>query len=297
MLLSNSRRRTVTTTAALTAAGFTLIEVLISLAILAFISLSIYQGTTQTFRMRDVVIQEGDFYNGIRLSMSILERDLNLLFSPISFVPAPSKKPPGGQPGAPGAGGFANRGQPGTEGPDLDPNSQEFQNSDLARTTDFWLGATNKAGVKLSRFTGEGEKMTFVTASHQRIYKDRLESEFIKVTFELRDERPDDPGFEGTKTLVKVIDTNVFDDIEKKEGSKKVYPILPGVKKIAFRYYRKDKTTWDNKWDNSKEDDYKSTYPNLVEVKLEATGGKRLNFEGIYVLKPGVSMYGLEKTY
>jgi prepilin-type N-terminal cleavage/methylation domain-containing protein len=274
--------------------GFTLIEVLISLAILTFISMSIYQGTTQTFRMRDVVI-----FNGIRLSMSVLERDLNMLFSPISFIPAPAKR---SNPGAIGGEQPSSRRSGGTNPNDgdteeFDPNNADFQNSDLARTTDFWIGATNKAGVKMSRFTGEAEKVSFIAASHQRLYKDRQESEFIKVTYELREEKNEEFGIEGTKTLYKIIDTNVFDDVEKKDTSKKVYPILPGVKKITFRYYRRQKKSWDRTFDNSKNDDLKNTYPDLVEVKLEVSAGKRLNFDGIYVLKPGISLYGLDRTF
>jgi prepilin-type N-terminal cleavage/methylation domain-containing protein len=65
-----------------TTAGFTLIEVLISIVILTFISLGIYQSTTETFHLREILSNEGDFYNSIRLSMNIMQRDISMIYSP-----------------------------------------------------------------------------------------------------------------------------------------------------------------------------------------------------------------------
>src|SRR5690348_1896944 len=49
-------------------AGFTLIEVMVSMAIMVFISLAIYQAMTETYKLREVLSVEGDFYNSIRLA-------------------------------------------------------------------------------------------------------------------------------------------------------------------------------------------------------------------------------------
>ena len=42
--------------------GFTLVEVMIAIVLLVMISVAIYQATTQTFRYRAKIINEGDFY-------------------------------------------------------------------------------------------------------------------------------------------------------------------------------------------------------------------------------------------
>ena len=75
------------------AGGFTLIEVLIAIVILAFISLGLYNAITETYRVRETLSTEGDFHNGIRLSMNILQRDLTLLYSPIGLLPSPAPSP------------------------------------------------------------------------------------------------------------------------------------------------------------------------------------------------------------
>src|SRR3954470_4695672 len=83
-------------------AGFTLLEVLISMVILMFIGIAISQMTTKTFELRDVLSNEGDFYNGIRLSMQIIQRDVALMYSPVLILPDYPKQPTTpGQPGSP----------------------------------------------------------------------------------------------------------------------------------------------------------------------------------------------------
>src|SRR3954467_2214180 len=91
-------------------AGFTLLEVLIVMAILAFISLGIYRATTETFRLRDSIAAEGDFYNNIRLAMTLLNRDVATMYSPTILLNTPS---PSASPGAPGAPSPASQPAPG----------------------------------------------------------------------------------------------------------------------------------------------------------------------------------------
>src|SRR5687768_12421427 len=67
--------------------GFTIIELLISIALLVIISFSIYQATTETYKLRDVLQDEGEFYNGVRMAMTIMNRDVVLLYSPLNVVP------------------------------------------------------------------------------------------------------------------------------------------------------------------------------------------------------------------
>src|SRR5215213_6023098 len=76
-------------------AGFTLLEVLISISILVFISFGIYQATTNTFRLRDVLMNEGDFYNGIRMASSVVQRDVALIYSPALILPPKPRLPDG----------------------------------------------------------------------------------------------------------------------------------------------------------------------------------------------------------
>jgi prepilin-type N-terminal cleavage/methylation domain-containing protein len=265
-------------------AGFTLLEVLISIFLLVVISAAIYQATTQTFRLRDVLQNEGDFYNGIRLSMGVIDRDVSLLFSPVIMLP-PKKKDPN-QP----AGGTGQGDAPLTAA-ELQER-EEIQNQGLDRATAFWGGMLDKTGLRPSRFVGAADKLTFVSASHIRIYKEARESDFAKVTYELQSDR-DNPG---AKLLVRLEDPNVFDDEEKlasRYKSRRTYPLLRGVKKLVFAYYRRDKERWEARWDSDSQDT-KNKYPDAVRVQLEVTGPARLSFEGTYQFKPEIPLDGLK---
>ena len=266
--------------------GFTLIEVLISITLLIIISLSIYQATTQTYRYRDTLIREGDFYNGIRLSMGIMERDIALLFSPKlmnpNYSPAPSPSPDGNSPyGGP---------PPAVQ----DPVLTELLSSELGQVTDYWLGATDKTGIRDSRFVGTENTIRFISASHQRIYRNYPESDFAKIMYEIRDDTDED-AIDGTKVLYKIEDPNVFDDVEKKGDTSKQYALLPGIKSLKFRYYRKDKKTWERLWDSSKAD-LLGLFPDLIEVQIEVTAAGRQNFSGTFTFKPEGPLGELDAT-
>ncbi|MCM2324120.1 MAG: prepilin-type N-terminal cleavage/methylation domain-containing protein [Oligoflexia bacterium] len=267
--------------------GFTLLEVLIALAILVFISLGIYQATVETYRLRDILSTEGDFYNQIRLSMEIMQKDLAAMYSPGLMAPAPSPSP--GIP-APGSGGFGVPAAP-------DAESQTLLSGELGQTSEFWLPATDKTGLRNSRFKGTETKMSFITLSHQRIYKDSPESDFSKVTYELlRDENNRDAE---TLVLVKTENAEAFntDDQREKEKSRSFF-LLPGITKARFRYLRKNKEEWKeySAWDNASED-FKNAYPDLIEVSLSVKGPSRLTFEGVFKLRPEVPLRGINPSH
>lgn len=283
--------------------GFTLVEVMISILLLVLISIAIYQATTQTFRYRAKIINEGDFYGGIRLAMGLMDRDVGALFSPVNLNPNNFKeaKKKTADPNAPGGAspfGFQRPQNPGAAaGGDDDASDatalDELSRSDLGKVSDYWLAATDLTAIRPSRFQGTENRLQFISASHQRVYKDTPDSEFAKITYELQTTKS--PDVEGTKTLVRTEDPNVFDDSAKKNESLKSYSLLPGVKSFVFRYYRKDKRAWERSWDSNR-DDMKGLYPDLIELTVEVAGLNRSSFKGIYMMRPEGLFYGLDTT-
>jgi len=219
--------------------GFTLIEVMIAIVLLVMISVAIYQATTQTFRYRARIINEGDFYGGIRLAMGLIDRDVAALFSPVNFTPNNFKKEPtlpADQ--LPQANPFGTQPKPTDDKAAADAALlDELARSDVGQTNDYWLGATDLTTIRPSRFVGTENRLQFVSSSHMRVYKNTPESEFTKIIYELRDDK-DSQVVEGTKLLVRIENPTVFSE-EKKLQNPKLYPLLPGVKSFKFRYYRK----------------------------------------------------------
>ncbi len=250
--------------------GFTLLEVLISIFLLVIISLSIYQATTETYKLRDVLMTEGDFHNGVRLAMGVLDRDISLLYTPLIMLPEEK----------------AALAQP-ADAQDLDA----IISTD--RSSVYWSPAVNKTGVRPSHFAGTDSKLTFVSVSHIRIYKERPESEFTQVSFYL-DSDPFDRAAEG-KVLFKTSDPNAFDEGGKVEQFKRTLPLLHGVKKWKYEYYSKERDRWDSSWDSESADN-KNVYPDMIRVTLEVVGPSRLVFEGKYYFRPEIPLHGIDPS-
>ena len=263
-------------------AGFTLLEVLIAIVIMAFISMVIYQAITETYKVRETLSNEGDFYNGIRLAMNILQRDVTLLYSPVALIPPSPSPSPGAQ-------------QPQTQQPPVGANGQT--DPELAQTFEYWGPASDKLGTRPSHFIGTENKLTFVANSHLRVYKETQESEFAKIGYELTKDDADP----NSQMLVKVENTDVFTrEAKTRDPTERRYPLLHGIKKLKYRFYRKDKDEWGPKWDSDidefKDPSGRYLYPDIIEVTLQVAGPLKLQFEGRFLFRPELPLRALNPS-
>jgi prepilin-type N-terminal cleavage/methylation domain-containing protein len=261
--------------------GFTLLEVLISMFLLVVISFATYQATTETFKLRDVLSTEGEFYNSIRLAVSILQRDLENAYSPV--VLRPEQRP---------------RGIPGQDDLQLQQQQQIPPagfglNRDIMQS-DFFSSEIDRFGIRSTRMSGTDSKLFWVNSDNMRMYRDSRESDFLKISYFLEQEK--DSEYEpGSSTLVRSASPEAFIYDETKDKSVKVYRLLHGIKKLKFRYYRKDKDQWSDSWD-SESADTKESFPDIVELQIEVSAPKGLNFEGRYQIRPEVPLHGVPAT-
>jgi prepilin-type N-terminal cleavage/methylation domain-containing protein len=259
-------------------AGFTLLEVLVAIFILTFISLGIFQATTQTYGLRQTLSEEGDFYNEIRLSMNIVQRDVTSLYSPIYVDPKYNPTPTASSSPPPFTQQTSNPANP------VDPT--------LAQTYDYWEPAIDSMGVRPSRFVGTEKKISFVANSHVRVYKETPESEFSTITYDLA---KDDTNPE-LQMLVKTESTDAFTlDPRHADPYIRTYALLHGIKKFAYRFYRKDKDEWGPKWDTDI-DEFKNIYPDIVELTVEALGPHKMLFDGRYLFKPELPLRAIDPS-
>lgn len=252
--------------------GFTVLEVLISIFLLVIISFAIYQSTTETYKLRDVLSNEGDFYNTVRLSMSVFQRDLENAYSPLSISPEPAASASPSPPSASTA----------------DAESQENT------PNEYYASSKDRHGIRPSRLHGTENTLTWISSSNLRMYQDSRESEYLKVKYELVSERdPDYPP--GLKMLVRTVSPDAFEYEEEKDQSRKRYTLLHGIKNWKYRFYSKEKKQWLGSWD-SDSSDHKNLLPDLVEIQLEVDAPKGLSFNGSYQFRPETPLNGLPAT-
>lgn len=226
--------------------GFTLIEMMIAMTILAFIALAVYNNTVQTYKLRDNVEQEGDFFNALRVTLDLMGRDIGQMYSPkIAALP-----------------GESGKAQSNTQ---QNSTGTFASNGASADPTEFWGSPINQFGVRPSRLQGEATKLMFVSNGHMRLFRDSHESDFAKITYAL--EEDSDKANSRKTTLVKRENTAAFDDEEKKEDEVR-YPLLTNVKKLEFSFLDGEKDQWHPRWDTASAD-HKDKFPDVIQVTIE----------------------------
>jgi prepilin-type N-terminal cleavage/methylation domain-containing protein len=268
-------------------AGFTLMEILIVIAILAFISLGIYQATVQTFTIRDSIQREGEFYNGIHLVMGIVERDIAQMYTPLIMIqngpaPAPSGTPAG-----------AARPSP---TPSNQPQISSGASADLEHDGTYWAAALDNSGLRPSRFQGSDKSISFISASHVRMYKDMPEADLVKITYEFKTDSspPEGTKLDSPSMLSKTENVDAFENDEFKDKQYGVvYPLLHGITKFKFGFYDKRKEKWETSWDSEKVD---NLFPDIIRVEFEVHGPSNMSFEGSYYFRPEAPLNGLNPS-
>lgn len=243
--------------------GFSLIEVMISIAILALISVMIVQTTSRSFQLREDLASEGEFHNSIKLAMNVMERDITHVFSPLMMMIKPKASTEG------------------TAIPVTNPN-----------VSTFWGVPMDSSGLRNSRFQGQERKMSFISSSHERVYKDARESYFVKVTYNIEADPKPAPGQEGTLALFRTINTNAFDTEGDERKTDKTYRILAGIKSANFQYFQRGKDVWIKSWDTANKD-FMNHFPDTVELLLDVLGPGQLSFQGRFHYRLEAPIHGI----
>jgi type II secretion system protein J len=126
--------------------GFTLLEVLVAMGLLAFLSLGIYQVTSSTWDTNTQLNAETTDTTAILLSLQAVESDLERIYTPVlgAYAPKPDDK-----------------------------------------TEQFWSAPVRADGLRRTRFVGKAESVSFVANNNHRVEADTPQSDFQKITWEI----------------------------------------------------------------------------------------------------------------
>lgn len=271
----------------------TLIEVLIAMVILGFISLATYRAISQTYKVRDVLLNEGEFHNTIRLAMSMLGHDIELAYSPWPFLPKPPKSRVGG----------ASESVAPEPTPSAPVDVSFMQQLEERARSKYWLSPISKLGVRPSHFIGTNREISFVTSANARVYRDSRASVFAKVSYSLVDDKSAPSDGPRSLVLVRKSTPRAFEGDLDKDPDERSFPLLRGIEKLEFRYAKSGERNasgseflWLGEWDNLKSE-FSTTLPQIIEVHLIVNGPVRLRFEGTFLFRTEVPARGFARSF
>lgn len=242
--------------------GFTLLELIIVLSILSFLTINIAINIKNAFRARTKIQSQLESMSRVRDALRIIERDLNLAFhyrdleEEIRAAVKKSTQPQqiGGVPPPPPPFGVPQQAP-------MDPKEAERQQNRINPVT---------------HFIGKDDELFFPTLNSNRLEANLQQADFIKVGYFIKSCQP--PGKEkGSECLFRKQSPYVEGDIEK--GGEDVF-LLADVTEFELRYFGRGKQDWNKDW-NTKTGDAvtKDAFPQAVEITLttesEFEGNKR----------------------
>jgi prepilin-type N-terminal cleavage/methylation domain-containing protein len=242
--------------------GFTLIEIIIAMFILAFISVFTVQSIQHALKTKAKVQGEIDKNSTVRDALRIMERDINMAFNyhdPYIALynqaqderlknaqnPKAATTPPP-QPGAtptPTPAPAAN--QP------IDPANYQ------KRTEKIW-----------TQFLGENEKLDFTSLSNIRMMENSPISSQAEIGYQLKPCRKRSNQEQSSNCLWRRIANYLHEDITK-DGQETV--LLENVTEFKLRYLGPGKEEeWSNQWltDDRGDSNTKGKFPYAVEITL-----------------------------
>lgn len=245
-------------------AGFTLIEVMISVVILATLSIMTAMSIRSAVTGKKKLQTKIDIQERIRSAEQVIEKDINLAFhyNDINYdiMKQIQKEQTANPNGAPPP--LDAEGNPLPTPPPLSGAvpKKNVLNEYLAKY---------KEAADKTQFWGEEDKLNFSSLSNIRRYKDSPENDQCEVGYYLAECRNRLVANKRSQCLWRRSSSFIDDKID--EGGNAVV-ILENVKSIHFSYYDPEKKEWIKTWFSDGErvsEDTRNKFPPLVQLALE----------------------------
>ncbi len=246
--------------------GMSLIELLISIAIMIVISITSSQALRNSIRMREKLGDKMNETSKIRDSLRLMEKDINLIYHyrdlekellqevekqlKKSSTPGQNPNNPPGTPPAPGASQIpAQQMPPAPTGP-----------SPIA----LRLKSPNRIDPT-THFVGKENEISFTTKNSMRLYADIAQADFVKVGYRLDTCKSISKEKSFNRCLYRRESAEVEGDVTK--GGAEIV-LLENVEEMRFRYFVSDEKEGRLEF-ASNQDPTKDRFPEAVEILLK----------------------------
>jgi prepilin-type N-terminal cleavage/methylation domain-containing protein len=244
--------------------GFTLVEMLIVMTILAGITIMTGQTINKALRAKRKFTSEIEQTAVMRDTLRIIERDINMAFHYRNIhyeVLKKIKEETGPQtPGVPGV------------PPPPPPKPGDTPPVTPAATTPL-LEDLKEPPPNFTQFLGENDSLYFTSVSHVRTLTDAAESDQTEVGYFVKNckRRPSSLNPKSQRASTSCLwrkEALFLDDDLMKGGSEA--PLLENVEKFELLYFGEEREGWQKTWrtDEKGSEDIRGRFPQAVQIKL-----------------------------
>lgn len=247
--------------------GFTLIEVVIAMAVLAFLTLTINQVIKSSTDFKNKNQKSIDQRSMVDSVMRIIERDINLAFNyqdinneVLKAVEKKKKEEKEKKKQPP-----ADSKNPTNPNPPT-PNPPNPQSEDEEKKGAFANVKPREIPI-FTNFLGDKSSLHFSNINNFTDQPGQMNGDQQEVGYFIRTcKKIDDPNYSGNCLWRRT--SPIVDDKIDEGGSENV--LITGVKKFELRYFGKQKEDWVSNWksDGKEDPELKGIFPQAVEVTL-----------------------------
>jgi type II secretory pathway pseudopilin PulG len=226
--------------------GFTLLEILMVILLLFFISITIFSTMRSMVNIKEQIDFSTEIYQTNRAVLGQWERDFQRIF-------------------------FTRAADLGWKPIKKDPNNPDPQDSAQLEDTppDNDTGFDNASSsepIPISIFQGAKDTVFFSTATHQRLYQNAPENEQHFVTYQILE-----------NNLVRAESDRAVNATDRDNTDKyKRFTLIENIKSFQIEYYDTRAQKWTDKWDSQNAESL-DRVPGAVKLTLEYMPAKAEN--------------------
>ncbi len=246
--------------------GFTLMEVIIAMMIMTFLSLFTAESIRRALKSRSKIQNDIDKATTVRDALRVMERDINMAFN----YRDPSIEVYNQAQEARKKANSGNLNTPGSGNAPLTPQQQFLLQQQQAAQQQ---GNAEKYKLKVEKiqtqFIGEAESIHFTSLSNVRLSEDSKTSTQAEVGYRIKSCRRRTTQEQSSKCLWRRVSPYFHEDITK-EGTETV--LLENVQEFKLRYLGPGRDgEWVDQWSSGPgaDDTTKGHFPYAVEITLE----------------------------
>lgn len=255
--------------------GFSLMEIMIAVAILSSLSLLAARTIQQGLKNKTKIQEQLDDLSKIRNTLKVIETDISRAYhyrdvekdlldatkKKTPSTPAPATPPGAPPPQQPGVPPQTDSSEPAREVPRIDPSTH---------------------------FMGSEEELHFVTSNVQRTTTDARVADFMEVGYFLKDCKNSEGSSRFRKCIYRRSSPYVDRDVTK--GGEEI-SLVDNIAEFKLKYIGKGKQDWVKQWKSGQGGDSATTgnFPQAVEVSLvyeKELSGKRKKKYSMQIVVP-----------